>query len=138
MCIPSDSASLQESAGSGAEWTVLVVDDDPDMTAVADAYLERLDGVSVRTSSDPDAALARLSEVDCVVSDYEMPGMDGFALLDAVRSSRPALPFVVFTGSPDGRVAERARDRGARYVEKGPAGGGFDRLASEIKRLRED
>jgi len=138
MCVPSDSASLQESAGSGAEWTVLVVDDDPDMTAVADAYLERLDGVSVRTSSDPDAALARLSAVDCVVSDYEMPGMDGFALLDAVRSSRPALPFVVFTGSLDERVAERARDRGARYVEKGPAGGGFDRLASEIERLRED
>jgi len=135
MCVPSDSASLQQSAGSGAEWTVLVVDDDPDLTAVAGAYLERLDGVSVRTSSDPDAALARLDEVDCVVSDYEMPEMDGLALLDAVRSSRPEVPFVMFTGVPDEQVATRARDRGARYVEKGVTGGGFDRLASEVERV---
>ncbi|WP_235853515.1 response regulator [Halosimplex salinum] len=113
---------------------MLVVDDDPELTALAGAYLGQLEDVAVRTASDPEDALARLDEtVDCVVSDYEMPVMDGLALLDAVRSSYPDVPFVLFTGVGDESVAERARERGAQYIRKGPSAGGFDRLAAEVE-----
>ena len=42
------------------------------------------DAFAVTTETDAEAALSRLSEadIDCVVSDYEIPGIDGFELLD--------------------------------------------------------
>jgi CheY-like chemotaxis protein len=135
MCTSLKSDPLHRSTGRCETRTVLVVDDDPDLTALAGAYLGRIDDVSVRTETDPSGALARIDEaVDCVVSDYEMPRMDGLALLESVRRSYPDLPFVLFTGVGDEAVAERARENGAHYVEKGPSAGGFDRLVEEVER----
>ena len=42
-----------------------------------------------------------LREVDCVISDIDMPGMDGFELLQFVEAARPGLPTILITGYPD-------------------------------------
>jgi CheY-like chemotaxis protein len=115
---------------------VLVVDDDPDVVEVAEVYLERrCDGVAVVTATDPEAAVTRVSEehFDCVVSDYEMPELDGLELLTAVRDHAPAVPFVLFTNTDEQAVAERARSRGASYLEKGTSASGYDRLAATVR-----
>jgi len=111
MCASSESTTLYRSTGRCDQRTVLVVDDDPKLTAVTSAYLGRLDDVAVEARADPEAALARLDEtVDCVVSDYEMPEMDGLDVLATVRRDHPGMPVILFSGTDEAGVAERARD----------------------------
>jgi CheY-like chemotaxis protein len=42
-----------------------------------------------------------LSEIDCLISDIDMPGMDGFELVRQVHAARPHLPIILITGYPD-------------------------------------
>jgi CheY-like chemotaxis protein len=42
-----------------------------------------------------------LLEIDCLISDIDMPGMEGYALLRAVRAARPELPVILVTGYPE-------------------------------------
>jgi PleD family two-component response regulator len=69
-----------ETAGDGDEILVLHVDDEPQFCELVASRLEGLDEqVTVVTETEPSAGLDRLTEepVDCVVSDYQMPRMDG-------------------------------------------------------------
>jgi cellulose synthase/poly-beta-1,6-N-acetylglucosamine synthase-like glycosyltransferase/DNA-binding response OmpR family regulator len=70
----------------GTGRTALVVDDDEMVRALVQAGLEEA-GMTVVTADDGHAALARLAEAvpDVVVSDVNMPGMDGFALVSRLR-----------------------------------------------------
>ncbi|QLH80608.1 response regulator [Halosimplex pelagicum] len=139
MCASRESGPLHRSTGCCETRTVLVVDDDPDLTALAGAYLGRIDDVSVRTATDANDALARVDEtVDCVVSDYEMPAMDGLALLDAVDAAHPDVDLVLFTGAAEDGLAERARERGAAFVRKGVSTGGFDDLVAAVEDALDD
>jgi PAS domain S-box-containing protein len=60
----------------------------------------------VRVASTAAAALDEVSGVDCIVSDYDLPGRDGLWLLERVREEYPSLPFVLYGG--DAAVAEAA------------------------------
>lgn len=58
--------------------------------------------------------------IDCIIGDYQMPGMDGIELLRAVRAEFPDLPFVLFTGKGSGAIASEAISAGATsHVRKG-------------------
>jgi len=77
--------------------TVLVVDDDPLVLSVLRKILGR-EGYEVATAADGPAALAALgSDVQLVVTDVVMPGMDGAQLLAEVSRRRPGLPVIVMT-----------------------------------------
>jgi PAS domain S-box-containing protein len=101
--------------------TVLLVDDDVQLLEVTRIFLER-GGFSVVTAESGAVALDSLQKrsYDVVVSDYEMPGMDGLALLAAIRSSGMTIPFIIFTGRGREEVAIRALNEGADfYIRKG-------------------
>ncbi len=50
-------------------------------------------GYTVSTfASGPSLLTAGLLNIDCVITDIGMPGMDGFELLDIVKKARPKLP----------------------------------------------
>jgi len=135
MCASSDSTPLYRSTSRCETRTVLVVDDDPELTALTGAYLRDLEDVSVRTSSDPHEALRLVDDgVDCVVSDYQMPECDGLTLLETIRTNHPELSFVLFTAMRDDRIAERARALDATYVRKGPTSDGFEGLVGVVER----
>jgi CheY-like chemotaxis protein len=125
-------------AGSGAgssATTVLVVDDDQQIASLAGEYIGRVEmELTVVVETDPRDALARfeVGDVDCVVSDYEMPAMDGLELLGAVRESGSATPFVLFTARDDETLARRARERGAAYLHTDGPAGGFERLSERV------
>ncbi|TKX57669.1 PAS domain S-box protein [Halorubrum sp. SS7] len=102
---------------------VLHVDDDPSVLDLTEAYFEReLDAVSVTSVTDPEEALDRLDEgaFDCVVSDYDMPAMDGLEFFDALRERHQKVPFVLYTGKGSEEIASQALNAGVTgYFQKG-------------------
>jgi DNA-binding NtrC family response regulator len=94
---------------------VLHVDDDPSVLDLTEAFLEReLASVAVTSVTEPSAAADALDEgeFDCVVSDYDMPGMDGLELFEAVHAAHRRLPFVLYTGKGSEEIASQALNAG--------------------------
>jgi FixJ family two-component response regulator len=81
---------------------VAVVDDDPCILRSIEYLLESADyAVRVFTSGAELLDSGCLPEIDCLISDIDMPGMDGFELLRIVYGVRPRLPAILITGYPD-------------------------------------
>lgn len=104
--------------------TVLVVDDSITTRTLEKSILEA-QGYSVLVSVDGLAAIEQLrsglEEIDLVVADVEMPRMDGFALLTAIRNDPVfhALPVVMMTSRNSPEDIERGLELGANaYVTK--------------------
>jgi PAS domain S-box-containing protein len=121
--------------------SVLHVDDDSAFLELATAVLEReAADIRVQTATSGEEGLAWLREhaVDCIVSDYEMPGMDGLELLEAVREDLPRLPFVLFTGKGSEGIASAAISAGVTdYLQKGTSNDQFTLLANRVRNLVE-
>ena len=116
---------------------VLHVDDDGDLLQLAATVLERHDdSFRVLTETTVDDALGRLETdtVDCIVSDYEMPGRDGLDFLRAVRERDPTVPFILFTGKGSEEIASEAISAGVtEYLQKGPGIDQYTVLANRIE-----
>ena len=81
---------------------VAVVDDDHGVLRSLGYLLESAD-FSVRLFASAAAFLDSgcLSQIDCLISDVDMPVMDGFELLRIVDAARPRLATILITGYPD-------------------------------------
>jgi len=115
---------------------VLHVDDEPDFASMAAEFLRRHDDrLDVETATDASEALDRLEsvDVDCIVSDYDMPGENGIEFLQAVREDHPDLPFILFTGKGSEEIASRAISEGVtEYLQKGSGTSQYAVLANRI------
>lgn len=101
---------------------VLCVDDEPSLLALARMFLEKSGGFFVGTSTSAEEALDRheIMSYDAIVSDYQMPGMDGIEFLKAVRLRFGDIPFILFTGRGREEVVIAAINNGADfYLQKG-------------------
>lgn len=101
---------------------VLHVDDEKPLLDLTKIYLERTGDFTVETAQSAAEALKKLSasSYDAIVSDYQMPGMDGIAFLKAFRSSGNTIPFIIFTGRGREKVVIEAINNGADfYIQKG-------------------
>jgi len=100
---------------------VLVVDDEPALADIAQIFLER-NNFCTDTACSADDGLQKISQYpyDAIVSDYQMPGKDGIALLKEVRAENPVIPFILFTGRGREEVVIQALNEGADfYIQKG-------------------
>ena len=115
---------------------VLHVDDDPEITELTAELLQREDDrISVETATSADEGLQLLSEseIDCIVSDYEMPRKNGIEFLNSVTEHYPNLPFILYTGKGSEEVASEAISAGVTdYLQKESGTDDYTLLANRI------
>ena len=100
--------------------SLLLVDDEPAVLKVTQKLLERR-GYRVTACQTAQEALDWLDReaFDVVLSDVQMPGMDGIGLLRAVREREAELPVILVTGNPSPEIESTALEHGAfQYLTK--------------------
>jgi two-component system cell cycle sensor histidine kinase/response regulator CckA len=103
--------------GSG---TVLLVEDEPMVRAVAERALTR-HGYSVITADNGEAALeviGRGEEIDLLISDVVMPGMDGPTMVDEARKQRPDLKILFMSGYAEEQLRDSIGVDNAHFLPK--------------------
>ena len=101
---------------------VLYVDDETSLLDLCKTYLERSGEFIVTTATSAPEALRILefAKFDAIVSDYQMPEMDGIEFLKVVRGRGDKTPFIIFTGKGREEVMIEALNAGADfYLQKG-------------------
>jgi CheY-like chemotaxis protein len=121
--------------------SILIVDDEPD---VADLFRQRFrrearQGTFVMLfAASGTEALDRLAEeiqpaLAAVLSDINMPGMDGLELLGEIKQRRPDLPVMMVTAYGDDERRRRAAELGAAEFITKPVD--FDQLKEQLRQL---
>jgi CheY-like chemotaxis protein len=123
--------------------SILIVDDEAD---VADLFRQRFrrearQGTYVlHFALSGEEALEKLDsaiepQLIVILSDINMPGMDGLALLREVKSRRPDLPVMMVTAYGDDERRQRASEYGAAQFITKPVD--FDLLKAQLRQLPE-
>ena len=120
---------------------VLHVDDNHDHLELTKLQLIRREReFAIEWAESAQEALARLreGEYDCVLSDYQMPEMDGLQLLTALREKKIDVPFVFLTGQGNEEIAAEALRAGAdAYYTKDVGFAHYQRMINTIYRIVE-
>ena len=99
---------------------ILVVDDEPRICQLLSELLSR-EGYEVDAAGSGEQALERLATVDyqMVITDLKMPGMDGFALIEEIKRTRPDVAAIMITAYATIETAVQALRHGADdYITK--------------------
>jgi DNA-binding NarL/FixJ family response regulator len=93
-------------------------------------------GVGVAASmAETIAALERDADIDALLLDLDMPGMDGLTGLATLRATYPSVPIVVVSATSDSRIMRRAVDLGASAFI--PKSASLDSIATVVKGVLE-
>jgi CheY-like chemotaxis protein len=110
MCLPTALGSSEDGPArehdEGADIaisSVMVVDDDESVRLIVSEQLKDM-GLEVAVAESGERALAMLKNgagnTEFVLTDFSMPGLDGMALLEAVRERWPRIKGAIMTGNP--------------------------------------
>jgi PAS domain S-box-containing protein len=121
---------------AGSAIRVLHVDDDRQYAETTAAFLKRertAFDIETATSAAAGLRLLETESVDCIVSDYEMPGENGIDFLESVREDYPDLPFILYTGRGSEEIAGDAISAGVTdYLQKTSDTSHYALLANRI------
>ncbi|NHJ03612.1 MAG: response regulator [Candidatus Heimdallarchaeota archaeon] len=102
---------------------VLLVDDEQDLLDATKLFLEVMEPkFDINLALTVQEALTKFNQetFDVIISDYQMPDMDGLEFLTIIREREQDIPFIIFTGRGREEVAIRALNLGADYyLQKG-------------------
>ena len=117
--------------------SILIVDDEKNYLELMKSLLQEEGYEYVITESDPLKAesILKNEQVDIILLDVYMPGMNGLELLENLIPQYPQIPFIMITGVDDMQIALKAIKLGAyEFITKPPE---IDRLSLTIKRALE-
>ncbi len=84
--------------------TILCVDDDPAVLSMLRKYFVSVKNIPLETLARAEEVLGYIEthpEVDIVISDIKMPGMNGWELLTRIKEKYPLMTVILFSGDPD-------------------------------------
>jgi CheY-like chemotaxis protein len=121
--------------------SVLIVDDEPDVSELFRQHFRREvrhDLYVLHFAYSAEEALERLAEgirpqLIVILSDVNMPGMDGLGLLHEIKQRRPDLPVIMVTAYGDDERRRRASEYGAAEFITKPVD--FDSLKQLLRQL---
>ena len=101
-----------------SEPTILIIDDEPANVFLLESVIKRLSRYETHGTTDPRQALALVQELrpDLILLDLTMPHVDGFAIMESLRATRPPgtyLPVLVLTADITPHTRRRALASGA-------------------------
>ena len=104
-----------------AQPVVAVLDDEPEMRKALRRLLAPR-GLRVEEYASGDEFLATLGScpMDCILLDLQMPGLNGFEVLETLRAHQIPVPVIVITAHDELGTAERVRSLGAFAYFKKP------------------
>ncbi len=111
--------------------TILVVDDEYESLST---YREILTDMGYKVITEPDGGSALLAvcdreEIDLVITDYRMPGMNGMELVSAVRAIKPRIPVIMITAYANIENYLESREEGIfEFVNKPISKSEFERI----------
>lgn len=108
---------MPKSKSPAAKSIIAIVDDDQRLLESLQDLLESA-GHNVRAFASARALLESpaLTEINCLISDIGMPGMDGFELQREMQKRRPDLPVILITGRHE--IAELPQAKHNRFFRK--------------------
>ena len=116
---------------------VLFVDDESPLLDIGKVFLEKSGDFTVMTATSASDAIRLLEQerFDVIVSDYQMPDMDGIQFLKHLKAEGNTTPFIIFTGKGREEVVIEALNGGADgYLQKGgESEAQFAELSHKIK-----
>ena len=131
----SDGAADDQGDTVDAPVRVLIVDDDVDFRAMLTWQLSKADRVEVvGDAADGYEALERIQDLspEVAVVDLMMPGMDGFELIDHMRSDHPQVVPVAYSAMANDHARTQLESIGVEMLTKS---GSSDKLLEAIARL---
>jgi DNA-binding NtrC family response regulator len=109
---PAGRAVTPAAEGGTTMGKILIVDDDSTMIFALKEIIEERGHTTDSASSGPEA-LSKLSEVDVVLTDLQMPRMSGLELLRAIREQDDTVPVIILTAHGSEKAAVDAMKAGA-------------------------
>ncbi|MFC7074036.1 PAS domain S-box protein [Halovenus rubra] len=115
---------------------ILYVDDESEFADLSSTFLEHeSQQFTIETATSAQEGLTLLSdEIECIISDYEIPGKDGLTFLNEVRDTYSDLPFILFTRKGSEEVASEAISAGVTdYLRKQNGSEQYELLAKRVE-----
>ncbi|MCQ1537554.1 PAS domain S-box protein [Methanocalculus taiwanensis] len=110
------------SGPGSAPISILFIEDEPSLLEIGQLFLEEDPLLSVVTCDNVPDAIILLKErhFDAIISDYQMPDMNGIDFLKYLRNNGDRTPFIILTGQSREEVVIEALNSGADfYIQKG-------------------
>jgi nitrogen-specific signal transduction histidine kinase/CheY-like chemotaxis protein len=116
------SSHAEQHTGTGGKETLLLVEDEPAVRESVRRLLERHGYTVIEAQNGPEALRlynGAAAGVDLVLTDLTMPGMDGYELVEQLRSRHPGLKVLFMSGYAERLMtSDRATQAGTGFVEK--------------------
>ena len=114
--------------------TILIVDDDNDLRPIVSKMVSRM-GYDVLSADSGEKGLDLFlkNRIDLVITDFEMPGMNGITLAFQIKQNSPYTAVILMTGRPKADILTRLSNSSVDYALFKPFG--FGEVEKSIQKL---
>lgn len=129
----------QHSAHIVIQPSLLLVDDNVAFLELLKRYFYKIDDTNIGILDSPDMVIEHLDnnpQIDFVISDIEMPEIDGWELMEKIKEKYPLLAVILYSGRPDLLLSERGKYTPDRCLSKPLTGKDILHNINEIGRMQ--